>query len=159
MKIGLISDTHNYVDPALWDIFSDVDCILHAGDITCEDILFELSTIAPVYAVHGNSDGFPLASKLPSYRLIQKSDILIYVTHILGNKKDFIFRLRRDGIKSNPDVVVFGHTHKAGAEKFDGILFINPGCAGKQRSKGLRSVAILELKGTTRNILYKFYEL
>lgn len=56
MKLGLISDTHGYLHPRIHDLFSDVDEILHAGDIDSDDVLIELQAIAPVTAVRGNMD-------------------------------------------------------------------------------------------------------
>jgi hypothetical protein len=158
MRIGLLSDTHGYVDPALWDLFKGVDLLLHAGDVGSQDVLVELETIAPVIAVHGNSDFYPVSSHLPGYRIIKKEGKILYLTHILGHKKDFIFRLRRDRIHITPDIVVFGHLHKPSADMYHDILFINPGVAGKQRTKGVRSVAILEINAD-RRIHYQFREL
>lgn len=158
MRIGLISDTHGFTDPGLWDIFKNVDLILHAGDVGSEDVLTELQTIAPVIAVHGNSDFYPVSGKLPSYQLITREGKTIYLTHILGNKNDFIFRLRRDKITVTPDVVVFGHLHRPSVEKHHDILFINPGVAGMQRTKGVRSVAILDYE-PNGPINYSFFEI
>lgn len=146
MKIGLISDTHNYIDPRLWEIFAGVDIILHAGDSTSEEALIELKTIAPVHAVRGNSDDYSLIRKLPEHMLIQLENHYVYVVHILGSKREFLFRLRHHQIKETPSVVVFGHVHEASATLYDQMVFINPGCAGKQRAKGMRSVALLELE-------------
>ncbi len=61
MKIGVISDTHNFLDPKVADLFAGVEHILHAGDVGNWPILSELETIAPVTAVYGNTDmGLPL---------------------------------------------------------------------------------------------------
>jgi putative phosphoesterase len=67
MKIGLISDTHGHLPGKVHDAFKTVDLILHAGDIGSQDIINELETIAPVYAVHGNIDGWPLRKIYPSH--------------------------------------------------------------------------------------------
>jgi len=66
MKLGVISDTHGYINPKVFPIFEGVGQILHAGDIGSEDIITTLETIAPVQAIHGNIDAFPLNTR---YRL------------------------------------------------------------------------------------------
>ncbi|GAB4170241.1 MAG: metallophosphoesterase family protein [Calditrichia bacterium] len=158
MKIGLISDTHDYVDPKLYDIFSDVSYILHAGDITSENVIIELETIKPVIAVHGNSDYWPIINRYPAQRIVEFEGFNIYLTHIIGYKKDLLFRLRREKIQTTPHIAVFGHYHAPSVEKVHDILFINPGCAGQQRAKGRRSVAIFELN-YNQEATYKFVEL
>ena len=142
MKIGLISDTHNFFDPRLPEIFEGVDHILHAGDVGDRLILGELEAIAPVTAVLGNND----------------LDLPIRETAItaLGGKKFFVHHIITPGLGTQPiqariraeapDVVVFGHTHKAYAEQIDGTLFLNPGYAGRQRFKLERSVAVAEIR-------------
>ena len=57
MRIGILSDTHGYFHPAIPDYLSDVDLILHAGDIGTTDILDQLEALAPTRAVWGNIDG------------------------------------------------------------------------------------------------------
>jgi putative phosphoesterase len=152
VKIGLISDTHNFFDPRLPEIFDGVDHILHAGDVGDRLILGELEALAPVTAVLGNND----------------LDLPIRETAItaLGGKKFFVHHIVTPGLGQPiqariraelPDVVVFGHTHKAYAEQIDGTLFLNPGYAGRQRFKLERSVAIAEIRDG--QIAYRFVSL
>src|SRR4026208_1469617 len=56
MLIGLISDTHDFLDPRVPSLFKGVEHILHAGDIGRMSILVALERIAPVTAVLGNTD-------------------------------------------------------------------------------------------------------
>jgi uncharacterized protein len=141
VKIGLISDTHNFFDPRLPEIFDGVDHILHAGDIGDRLILGELEAIAPVTAVLGNND-----VDLP----IRETAVTL-----LGGKKFFVHHIITPGLGTQPvqariraelpDVVVFGHTHKAFAEEIDHMLFLNPGYAGRQRFNLERSVAVAKI--------------
>ena len=144
MKIGVISDTHGFLDPRVEKIFAGVDHILHAGDIGNPMIELELKFIAPVTVVLGNTDaGLTFKRNGSGDAGGQK---ISHPPHrqpagAVGNsRKPRIARER-------PDVVVFGHTHKKFAETVDGVLFFNPGYAGKPKFGAERSVAILHLDG------------
>src|SRR5262245_3065825 len=144
MKIGLISDTHNYLDPRVPKIFEGVDHILHAGDIGLPLIIVELEQIAPVTAVIGNTDeGLPV----PETALVTLAERKFLLHHIVtpgeGSSR-IATKLKAEA----PDVVMFGHTHKPFAQQFSRTLFFNPGYAGKQRFDLPRSVCLLEVQGT-----------
>ena len=144
MKIGLISDTHGNLPERIFDIFSDVDLIIHAGDIGSVDILTELKTIAPVKAVYGNMDHFPLVGSLPRIDFIKAEGLTICVTHIVNNMKSFAFELFK--MKKKADVVVFGHTHSSETREYNQILFVNPGSVSYPRD-ARSSVAVLSING------------
>ena len=141
MKIGLISDTHNYLDPRVPEIFAGVDHILHAGDVGLSLILAELEAIAPVTAVLGNND-----SNLP----IPETAVVT-----LGGKKFLMHHIVTPGYGPRPiqeriqteapNVVMFGHTHQTFAQQIGSSLFFNPGYAGQPRFKQERSVALMEI--------------
>jgi putative phosphoesterase len=142
MKLGLISDTHNYLDPRVPELFAGVDHILHAGDVGQSLLIVELEQIAPVTAVTGNTDeGLPLRET----ELITLGGKKFLVHHIVtpGVGSPAIDRRLRD---DTPDVVMFGHTHKPYAQQVGSILFFNPGYAGRQRFELPRSVAIMEIQ-------------
>lgn len=139
MKIGVISDTHNFLDPNISDLFAGVDHILHAGDVGNPPILTELETIAPVTAVHGNTDaGLPLKETEVVELAARK-----FLVHHIVNPFALSDRLRERIAQANPHVVVFGHTHKRFCEEAGGILYFNPGYAGRVKFGLERSVAIL----------------
>ena len=153
MKIGLISDTHDYLDPRVPELFAGVDHILHAGDVGRPLLIVELEQIAPVTAVTGNTDeGLPL----------RETELVT-----LGGKKFLIHHIVTPGVGSPrierrlredaPDVVMFGHTHKPFAQQVGGILYFNPGYAGRQRFDLPRSVAVMEIQCGT--ITHRFVEL
>ncbi len=140
MKIGVISDTHNFLDPGVRAIFAGVEHILHAGDIGRPGILLALEEIAPVIAVLGNTDeaGFGYALT----QSITLADRKFLLHHIVDPHKPS--QTVSDAIaRENPDVIVFGHTHKPFAREMGGRLYFNPGYAGKRRFGLERSVAIL----------------
>lgn len=142
MRIGVISDTHGYLDPRAAAALQGVAQILHAGDIGGAAIVAALEAIAPVAAVYGNVDaGTPLARSYPSTLRLELEGVRIHMTHIGGRPAD----LARTLPSPQPDVYIFGHSHVALQETVDGVLFLNPGAAGRPRFGGGLSVALLEV--------------
>lgn len=140
MKLGLISDTHDFLEPKIPGLFKGVKHILHAGDIGAPTILIELELIAPVTAVSGNTD-----EPAYRYRPIQVLELAgkKFLIHHIVNPHALTDELKTHITRVRPDVVLFGHTHKPFNETIDGVLFLNPGYAGPQRFDLPRSVALL----------------
>lgn len=140
MKIGLISDTHDFLDPKIPALFRGVKHILHAGDIGAPMILHELESIASVTAVGGNTDD-------PSFRYRDTQILELagrrFLLHHIVNPRALADDLKARIARTRPDVVLFGHTHQPFNETIDGVWFLNPGYAGRQRFDLPRSVALL----------------
>lgn len=153
MRIGVISDTHNFLDAQVPKLFRGVEHILHAGDIGMPWLILELQAIAPVTAVLGNTD--ELAPQYSFTEVIDLAGRKFMVHHIVNPRApDEIVRERL--ARHHPDVVVFGHSHKPFCEKIAGVLYFNPGYAGKSRFGMERTVAILDLgDGEMRPQYYK----
>jgi putative phosphoesterase len=143
VKIGVISDTHGFLDPRVEKIFAGADHILHAGDIGYASIILELQLIAPVSAVMGNCDDDIDFRMFEAIELGQKKFLL----HHIVRPRELSDPLAARIAKEKPHAVVFGHTHKKFAETVNGIFFFNPGYAGKPKFGAERSVAILHLDG------------
>ena len=143
MKIGVISDTHDYLDPRILELFKGVDHIIHAGDVGMQIIIFELEQIAPTTAVLGNTD---MGNPLKLTETVTLGDLKFLVQHIV-NPHALEEKLQLRLARTRPDVVVFGHTHKAFNEVINGVRFFNPGYAGKPKHATARSVAILHCEG------------
>ncbi len=140
MKIGVISDTHNFFDPRIPSCFKGVDHIIHGGDIGLPRILHQLEAIAPVTAVQGNTDDPAFGYRLTE--VVSLSGVKFLVHHIVDpHSLDDVLTDRIE--REKPSVVVFGHTHKVFSSVIDGIHFFNPGYAGKSRFNMARSLAIL----------------
>jgi putative phosphoesterase len=139
VKIGVISDTHGFLDPKIPTLFAGVGHILHAGDIGSAFITFQLEKIAPVTAVLGNND---LDLPFKPTEIIELATRKFLVHHIIHppSPSDKIKNLIA---RERPDAIVFGHTHKRFCETMGGVLFFNPGYSGKPRFGAERSVAIL----------------
>lgn len=146
MRVGVLSDTHGYVNPRLFDLFEGVDRILHAGDITTIDIVDELTAIAPVVAVHGNMDYPEIVARYPEDQRIKLAGVDIFMTHnggmLLRSPSNFKARVGR----KRPDVFVWGHTHRTDNRMIEGTLSLNPGPAGRARVDHSPSAAILTLE-------------
>jgi hypothetical protein len=86
MRLGIISDTHGLLRPEVFEVFREVDRILHAGDIGPSELLEELQSIAPVLAVSGNTDDFDIRSRVPEIveTRIEGFDFLLVHGHQLG---------------------------------------------------------------------------
>lgn len=138
--IGLISDTHNQVRPAVHEALAGVSLILHAGDVGEPMVLHELETIAPVRAVWGNTDDAypPLVASFTH----QVGGVRIHVSHGHELGRPTPEKL----LAAYPeDVIVYGHTHVQLVTRADGRLVVNPGAAGPRRFNLLPSVARLTI--------------
>src|SRR5208282_758353 len=143
MKIGVISDTHGWLDPKISGLFAGVEHILHAGDIGSDGIIAGLEAVAPVTAVLGNTD------TSPNFRLTEVITLAgrKFLVHHIVNPRAPTGELRLRIARERPDAVVFGHTHKVFSETIDGVLYLNPGYAGKPKFGAERSVAVLHCTG------------
>lgn len=153
LKIGVISDTHGYLDPKVLQIFQGVDHILHAGDIGSASLIFELESLAPVTAVLGNTDA---GLNFRETEWVELSGRRFLVHHIVNVQAPQEALSLRPALGA-PDVVVFGHSHKPHQETIAGTLFLNPGYAGKPRFNLPRSVAILQ--GVQAKLWVNFFPL
>ncbi len=145
MRLGVISDTHGLLRPEVFESFSEVDHILHAGDIGPVDLLDELREVAPVTAVYGNTDGFEVRSRCRQVARIELDGFVVVVTH--GDQYGAPTPDRLHGAFPDAEIIVFGHTHEALLELVDGtVTVINPGAAGAVRSGRAPTVGIMELE-------------
>ena len=126
MKIGLISDTHGLVRPEALQALAGVDRIIHAGDVGGANVIEALSGIAPVDVVRGNNDKDPWGAKLPSWLALEFEGVGIHVLHDV-NEMDV------DAATAGFQVVIAGHSHKPMVAERGGVLFVNPGSAGRRR--------------------------
>jgi putative phosphoesterase len=145
MRLGVISDTHGMLRPEVFDVFREVDHILHSGDVGRWDVVVELELLAPVTAVYGNVDGSELRARLPRVATVRLDGFDIVVTH--GDQ--FGSPRPSDLYEAFPraDIIVFGHTHRPLLELVDKtVTVMNPGGAGAARFGLAPSVGIMELE-------------
>jgi len=131
--VGLISDTHipvraRSLPKKVFQLFQNVNYIIHAGDLVQLSVLDELEQLAPVLAVHGNMDGPDVSGALPRLNTLKIFDWKIGVIHDPGTY--FGVGKMRDIVKQNSlDALVYGHTHNSQIKWEGKTLYINPGSA------------------------------
>jgi uncharacterized protein len=145
MRLGVIADTHGLLRPEVFDVFRDVDHILHAGDLGPIDVLTELESLAPVTAVYGNTDGPEVRSRLVQVAQVELDGFRIVVTH--GDQLGSPTPDKLHAAFPEAEILVFGHTHRPLLTLVDVVVtVINPGGAGPRRFDLPPSVGILELE-------------
>jgi putative phosphoesterase len=125
-RIGIISDTHGLLRPEAERRLAGVNHIIHGGDIGRPEIIDALRRIAPVTAIRGNVDIGAWAAAYPETAAVRLAGKSIYVLHDLKT-------LQIDPIAHDIDVVVSGHSHVPKIDTVDGVLYLNPGSAGRRR--------------------------
>jgi putative phosphoesterase len=139
MKIGVISDTHGLLRAEAIAALDGVQRILHAGDVGGREIVEALSRIAPVTAVRGNVDRDRWGAMLPATEVVEIAGIAIYMLHDLAQLD---LKPEAAGFR----IVVYGHSHRPKMEEKNGVLYFNPGSAGRRRFRLPVSVGRLEIR-------------
>lgn len=124
--IGVISDTHGLLRPEAVEYLQDCDLIIHGGDVNSQEILDQLAEIAPVKVVRGNVDRGSFGAGLPHSEVVEYAGHLIYVIHDIGD-------LQIDPKAAGFRMVIYGHSHIPKIEHRNGVIFFNPGGAGRGR--------------------------
>ena len=140
MRIGLISDTHGLLRPEALDFLAGAGHIVHGGDIGGPDILERLAAIAPLTVVRGNNDTAPWARAIPETARVDFGPVALYAIHDL---KQLAIDPRAAGVR----VVVSGHSHRPACVEREGVLYVNPGSAGRRRFSLPIAAAELHIDG------------
>ncbi|MFZ1906308.1 MAG: metallophosphoesterase family protein [Steroidobacteraceae bacterium] len=150
LRIGVISDTHGLLRPEAREFLRGCNHIIHAGDVGSENVLRELSVIAPVTVVRGNNDRGPWATALPETELVQFGELFVYVIHDLA-------QLDIEPQAAGVGVVVSGHSHQPAIRERNAVLYVNPGSAGPRRFK--LPIAVAELNVSGKSVTSRIVEL
>jgi putative phosphoesterase len=126
VRIGLISDTHGLLRPAVLAYLAGCDHLIHAGDVGDAAIIDTLAAIAPLTVVRGNNDLGGWAQALPERVTVDIGAVRVHVLHDLA---ELDLRQAGDGVR----LVVSGHSHQPKLRTEDGVLYVNPGAAGPRR--------------------------
>ena len=138
--VGVISDTHGLLRPEAVAALRGSHLIVHAGDVGGPDVLDQLRTLAPTYAVRGNIDTQAWAAKLPATAVVEVGQLHVWLLHDIAE-------LAIDPLAAGFAAVIFGHSHKPSIETRDGVLYFNPGSAGPRRFKLPVTIARLRVSG------------
>ena len=136
--VGIISDTHGLLRREALLVLAQVDHIIHGGDIGDPEIITALRRIAPVTAIRGNVDTGEWATEFAEIESVRLAGRLFYVLHDLNT-------LQVDPVAEGIDVIVSGHSHVSKIACVDGVLYVNPGSAGRRRFKLPITLASLEV--------------
>lgn len=133
IKIGLLSDTHGFLDPRFFELFAEVDEIWHAGDIGDGNVLTDLESFKICRAVFGNIDDWDLRSRTTEHQRFECEGLKVWMTHIGGYPGKYAPKVKQDIYKNPPGLFISGHSHilKVIFDKNLNCLHINPGSAGK----------------------------
>lgn len=142
-RIGIISDTHSYLDPQIEQVFEDCDEIWHLGDIGSLEVTDTLSQWKKVRAVYGNIDHAEIRRTFPEYEILNIDGFKVLLIHIAG-KFGYYTQQVRELLKLHTDIqcIICGHSHilKVQFDKRNNLLYINPGAAGKHGFHQVRTL-------------------
>jgi len=132
-RIGLLSDTHGFLDESVKRHFSSCDEIWHAGDIGDENIIDTLKTIKPCRMVFGNIDNHQIRLRTAEHLRFNLAGMDVWMTHIGGRPGNYANPVRNDLRSNPPKLFICGHSHICliQFDKRHNMLYINPGAAGK----------------------------
>ena len=131
-RIGLISDTHNYLDNAVFKHFEQCDEIWHAGDFGTAEIADKFRTFKPLRGVYGNIDGNDIRSEFPEKLRFKCEEVNVFMIHIGGYPGRYAPAIRTELFANPPQLFISGHSHILKVIYDDKIkcLHMNPGAAG-----------------------------
>jgi putative phosphoesterase len=148
-RIGLISDTHNYLDDAVFKHFDKCDEVWHAGDLGTIEIAERLLSFKPLRAVYGNIDGYDVRSVYAEKLIWTCEEVNIFMIHIGGYPGRYSKGVKEELIKENTKLFICGHSHilKIIYDNKIHCLHMNPGAAGKQGWHKVRTLVRFVIDG------------
>lgn len=133
-RIGLLSDTHSFLDDKVFTYFAECDEIWHAGDIGSAEVADKLEAFKPLRAVYGNIDDKAMQLRFPLDLFFNCEGVDVFITHIGGYPGRYTKRVG-DLIKTRrPSLYICGHSHILKVipdPKYD-LLHVNPGACGNE---------------------------
>lgn len=149
-KIGLMSDTHGWIDPKVYHHFKDVDEVWHAGDIGDMQVIDDLRAFKPTRFVYGNIDNHTIRLEAPEFNRFKVEGVEVLMTHIAGKpmkySKPLYEELEQHGA---PKVLVCGHSHilLVKMDKHYNMLWLNPGACGYKGFHQVKTLLRFEIDG------------
>ena len=155
MRIGLLSDTHSFLDPAIFDYFAEVDEIWHAGDIGDPEVIKQLADFKPVRAVYGNIDEPAIRHEYPENAIFTVAGLKVLITHIGGYPGRYNARIKKLLTEHQPGLYICGHSHilKVMPDEQRELLHMNPGACGRHGFHKMRTVLRFSIdKGIVKDL-------
>ena len=149
-RIGLISDTHNYLDESIFEHFKDCDEIWHGGDFGSSAIADALKKFKPLRGVYGNIDGNDIRSEFPEVLKFSCEDVKVLIVHIGGYPGKYSPVAKKEIINYQPKLFISGHSHILKVMYDDKLqcLHMNPGAAGKHGWHKIRTIIRFVIDGS-----------
>ncbi len=142
-RIGLISDTHGYLDSAVFEHFKVCDELWHAGDVGSAEIITQLESFKPLRAVSGNIDGQSVRVLAPENQHFEVEGFDVWITHIGGYPPRYNPTVKPQLRSRTPDIFVCGHSHILRVMRdpvLGKLLYLNPGAAGREGFHKMRTL-------------------
>lgn len=148
-RIGLISDTHNYLDETIFEHFKDCDEVWHAGDFGTIELADKIGEKKPLKGVYGNIDGQDIRKTFPEQLVFMCEDIKVMIRHIGGYPPKYNPETKKEILIHKPQLFVSGHSHILRIMYDDNLkcLHMNPGAAGKQGWHKVRTIIRFAIDG------------
>ena len=147
IKIGLLSDTHGYLDKSVYKYFQECDEIWHAGDVGTIEIIDNLTKFKPLRAVYGNIDGHQIRRVTSENLYFEVEGLKVFMTHIGGYPGRFNLAVKTFLKKNQTDMFICGHSHilKVIYDHDFKLLHINPGAAGNHGFHQVKTLVRFEI--------------
>lgn len=148
MKIGLLSDTHSFLDSKVFDYFKAVDEIWHAGDIGDAVVINQLESFKTVRGVYGNIDDKEIQSRYPEDNWFDCEGVSVWMTHIAGSPPNYNPRIKKVLKEKIPSLLICGHSHMLKVVKdkiYHNMVYINPGAAGNHGFHHMKTILRFEI--------------
>ena len=148
-RIGILSDTHAFLEPKVFQYFAECDEIWHAGDIGSVEVADRLADFKPFTAVFGNIDGHIIRRMYPKFQRFMCEDVDVLLTHIGGYPGKYAYEVMEFLTKNPPQLFICGHSHilKVQYDSKLQLLHINPGAAGKSGMHQVRTLVRFTIDG------------
>jgi putative phosphoesterase len=148
-RIGLISDTHGFLDETVFTHFKDCDEIWHAGDFGDSSISTRLEEEKPLRGVYGNIDGQPLKGIFPEQLVFMCEEVKVMIRHIGGSPPRYNLETKKQLLLHKPQLFISGHSHilKVIYDPAIQCLHMNPGAAGKHGWHKMRTLIRFMIDG------------
>ena len=143
----MLSDTHGFLDEAVFQYFAECDEVWHAGDFGTVEVLDRLKAFKPTRGVYGNVDGAELRAELEQQLVWDCEGVRVYMTHIGGYPGHYDARAKKDLLRAQPALFICGHSHilKVMRDPKLGLLHMNPGACGHHGWHAVRTLLRFEI--------------
>ena len=149
-RIGLLADTHHYLDETIFGHFKDCDEVWHAGDFGTEDLAKRIKEKKSLKGVYGNIDGHDIRKEFPEQLVFMCEGVKVMMRHIGGYPPRYNPETKKEILIHKPQLFISGHSHILKIMYDDRLncLHMNPGAAGKQGWHKVRTIIRFVIDGT-----------